>query len=635
MSTKIINILKDDKFEEVLDLFTETSADEVVLVLPKKSQAFNSESSFAALAIEASKQNKEVLVLTSNSEINELALQYNFTVLTANKSFNGGRTRQEVETRLVADVDDDIDNEDDSFEIDDDREGKESTEGEGDDVVASDSSESNPDSISHDNSGEQPMVELVKATTKKNRAMADIIRPQIDDEAVTVKISKKTEQAARVGIRKTKDQKAVDKSIIDDIQDVWGSRSKVDDIFPSFSKKSINFNLSKNFKSGWPKLDLLSKKGTTVFGILSIVILAIVVYITVGSADIFIKPKAHTLDFSLKIFTSDKFSTVDSVSKKIPGQLFSIDKKIDQAFQATGERDVAQKSRGKITVYNNYGTTPQTLIATTRFESNSGFIFRTLKTIIVPGTKVQNGEIIPGSIEVEVIADKAGNAYNIEPGKFFILAFKEKGDLDRYGKFYGLSKEPMKGGIVGKAKIVTEKDYMDAKKVVEERILDEAASELENQSAGLKILNVPSPVIKEVTSTAQIDEAVDSFTVSGMAHVEIVGFKEADLYELIGKFLNSAGSFKIFPDKLQIDFKDIVFDKDQKVLEFTIFVKGSAYSVIDEQKMVTDLIGKDEKQIRDYLKDIEDISSARVLLSPFWVYKVPTNKDKIKFEFEY
>ena len=62
-STKIINVLKDDQFEEILDLFKETSAKEVIFVLPKRSKAFTSEEHFIILANEALKSEKKISVL--------------------------------------------------------------------------------------------------------------------------------------------------------------------------------------------------------------------------------------------------------------------------------------------------------------------------------------------------------------------------------------------------------------------------------------------------------------------------------------------------------------------------------------------------------------------------------------------
>src|SRR3990167_9737321 len=80
-STKIINVLKDDKFEELLDIVKDTDASEVVFVLPKQTKAFKSEGHFVVLADEAKDSNRSISFLCSNPEINELAKKYKFDVL--------------------------------------------------------------------------------------------------------------------------------------------------------------------------------------------------------------------------------------------------------------------------------------------------------------------------------------------------------------------------------------------------------------------------------------------------------------------------------------------------------------------------------------------------------------------------
>src|SRR3989344_2413435 len=80
-STKIINVLKDDKFEELLDIVKDTDASEVVFVLPKQARAFKLEGHFVVLADEAKDSGKSVSFLCSNPEINELAKKYKFDVL--------------------------------------------------------------------------------------------------------------------------------------------------------------------------------------------------------------------------------------------------------------------------------------------------------------------------------------------------------------------------------------------------------------------------------------------------------------------------------------------------------------------------------------------------------------------------
>src|SRR3989339_1160198 len=85
-STKIINVLKDDKFEEVLDLFNQTSAREVIFIIPRKSKAFSNEDHFATLQSVASENDKTVSLLCSNPAMNDMARKYKFDVLLNEKS---------------------------------------------------------------------------------------------------------------------------------------------------------------------------------------------------------------------------------------------------------------------------------------------------------------------------------------------------------------------------------------------------------------------------------------------------------------------------------------------------------------------------------------------------------------------
>jgi len=101
------------------------------------------------------------------------------------------------------------------------------------------------------------------------------------------------------------------------------------------------------------------------------------------------------------------------------------------------------KASGTIIVFNEYSSDSQLLIASTRFLSSNGKIFRTTKNIYVPGTKTENDEIIPGSIDVEVLADYWGDEYNIGSSDFTISGFK---GTAKYTDFYGKSNTAMSGG---------------------------------------------------------------------------------------------------------------------------------------------------------------------------------------------
>src|SRR3989344_3531953 len=378
----------------------------------------------------------------------------------------------------------------------------------------------------------------------------------------------------------------------------------------------INNRTKKSFRN-FPRKSLVG------LGAVSVVLLGIIIYMSMGSAKIDITPKKQSLDIQLKVSSSDKFSSVDAGLNKIPGQLFNVEKNATQTFPTTGEKEVAQKARGKITVFNEYGTTPQVLIATTRFQTSDGLIFRTLTGVTVPGTKVENGKIIPGSVKVEVIADKPGQAYNIPPSKFMIPAFNERGDAGRYEKIYGRSDEAMKGGIIGTAKVVTESDYNTAKEILIAQVTNDVQDSLKTQTSGLKIINAGTVKLKAPESNAKIDEAADELMMTISGSIKTIGFKEEDLMGLIKQYVDKTKNLTAIPEKLTISYTDVVFDEVNNTLTFTVNIKGNGYAKIDIEKIKIDLMGKKENEIRNYLKAVPGVESAKVVLSPFWVKKIP------------
>ena len=658
-STKIINVLRDDKFEEILDVFKNTSAKEVIFILPKKTNALKDESHFIILQNEAKKFEKTVSLLCSNPEINDLAKQYDFDILMP-KAGNLQNSPPVKNVQFVNQIeptndDDGIGNEDNEpFDLEEKEENTKEENGDsvGQNKPLSDEPDDNdddsdtPDKDEADESDEfaQPFkntntekvensFEIIAAAapSKTNRNLSDIINPE--QNGVNLKITQKKQKPVSLDI-KSRDQ-AEEKA--DRITGVWQFASRRQD--KEFNRSGggyfSNFNLPKNLR--FKNILKNVSGGRKIFwflGALATIFLLAFVSVLPGSAKIEISPQKQKLDFRLKITASAQFPAVDFAFNKIPGQLFNIRKNANRTFNATGEREVAQKARGKITVYNEYGTTPQTLIATTRFESPEGLIFRTLKTIVVPGTKVENGKIIPGGIEVEVIADKAGPLYNIAPSKFTIPAFKERNDQDRYGKFYGQSTEPIKGGASGMAKVVTEADYDDALAILtaEAKKLTEEA--LANEASDLKIINAAAVKVDGSESSAKSDEAAENFTMTVSASVKTVGFRQDDLNKLIKQYAEKNGDIIVLPEKLTVSF-DKVSLSGLDVLEFTARVGGDAYLKVNEQKIITDLLGKNENQIKDYFKNLPEIRGAKVLLSPFWVKKMSKNQDKIKLNLVY
>jgi len=616
-STKIINILKDDKFEEILDLFRNTPAKEVIFVLPKTSKAFKSEEHFVILENEAKKSNKKISLLCSNSDTNKLAGKYNFDVLLAKE--DGDKPLITTVNQFTPKKDEDEETEveeiSETEEESEDLEPEIEHEREEDDKQEEQTASAAMYQENDDENDEYQVVTVAKV----KRNLEGIIK----HDGKPIKISSIKEGPVNLGLKKKSFYQPME-----EIKNVWKEQSErvpKDNIWTG-----INSRTKKSFKN-------FPKKSLIILGIVSVVLFGVIIYLSTGSAKIDITPKKQSLDLQIKVSASDKFSLVDVGLNKIPGQLFNIEKSASQVFQATGEKEVAQKARGIITIYNEYGTTPQPLIATTRFQTPEGLIFRTLKGVTVPGTKVENGKIIPGIVNVEVIADKPGQSYNISATKFGIPAFSERNDTGRYEKIYGKSTEAMKGGIVGMAKVVTDLDFNTAKQTLSDQVTKDVEDSLRNQISGLKVINASTTQLKEVESTAKADEVADSFTMAVGGSIKTVGFKEDDLKGLIKQYVDKTQNLTAIPEKLTITYTDIVFDDTNNTMTFMVNIKGNGYAKIDIEKIKTDLADKSEKAIKDYFKSssASAVESVKVVLSPFWVKRIPEDKERIKLQINY
>ena len=641
-STKIINVLKDDKFEEILDIFKNTQAKEVIFVLPKKNNALKDEEHFIILSNEAQKADKTVSLLCSNPEINALGKRYDFDILMPKPSSSSSNKSPNKPIMLVNQIEpdeqrDEEDNdifekeEKDENKLEQDEDEKEDNEEKKKNKDEETEDENLSPAVSRENRTSDDFdIITASAPFKTNRSLSEIIKSK-DEDKINIKILQRKEQERGININKSQAEEKTNQ-----IKSVWqfndsyseSSRRKDDSLWNLINLSGKRFlKIKKIFGAGSPKYLVILCSGI-------LILLFAAVFLISGSAKIDIKPQKKEINFSLKISASDKYSSVDTTFNKIPGQLFNIEEVATQTFQATGQREVAQKAKGAITVYNEYGTTPQTLIATTRFESPEGFIFRTLKTIVVPGTKVENGKIIPGSISVEIIADKPGPSYNISPSKFTIPAFKEKGDTDRYGKFYGQSSEPMKGGVSGMAKVITDSDYTNAISALTAAVKTAVAESLQTQTSGLKIINASAVTMKNPDSNARIDEATDSFIMTVSGFIKTIGFKQEDLNKILKQYAEKDSNITVVPDKLDVSFDKITLT-DNNFLDFTVSVKGNGYAQINIQKILSDILGNNTAQIKNYFQNAKEITSAKVLLSPFWIKKIPKNKEKIRLNLIY
>ena len=103
-------------------------------------------------------------------------------------------------------------------------------------------------------------------------------------------------------------------------------------------------------------------------------------------------------------------------------------------------------ARGLVVLYNALTTAPYKLIKSTRLSTSDGRVYRISKAVSIPGYTMSGSTVVPGSVEVEAVADVPGAAGNLDTSDLTLPAFAGK---PQYSKIYGRTKTAMKGGASG------------------------------------------------------------------------------------------------------------------------------------------------------------------------------------------
>lgn len=655
MDVKIINVLKDDSFEEILELFRRAPGGEVFLVLPKNGKLFRHEDHFAVFASEARQGTKTVSILTPNPDTAVLAKKFGFTVVPSKRTAKTAAVKPKKPEAVLASVPPPADlgireESDDAYSdvpmTSDATMGNESIDSVANDVDPLHNmhildEEGHPVDADEDGKTDEPdKDDLVIGDTQ-----ADFVAAQ--GQAVTVSLAS-TMDGVRGGVPqwtltpKASPEKAAPVPVqsareLDYIDAVWRDKTGQGPQSVSGHTPKLPSLFSRAFSRGSHAASGPSLPKKIAAGILlaALVVLGSVVYAITGSANVTLAAVGKTLDTPITIQASDTFSSIDDAFLKIPGQLLEVSKTSSNTVTATGTRDIASKARGKITVINEFSSSPQTLVATTRFQSTNGLVYRTLQNITVPGSTVKAGKTVAGSVVVDVIADRPGPDYNIPAGKFTIMAFVEKGDAEKAKRFYGTSGQPISGGASGPSTVVTQADYESAQASAVAGVKEQITTALAAQGPALMVLDGDKPVMKETQSSARVDDAADSVTATATGTLTTVAFRTEDLHELIRTSMLKKDRLMVMPDKLQLSYSDISFKPDLGTLTFTVTVKGTGYMPVDVDAIKRDIGGKNAEEMHAYFTDKEGVLSATVKLSPPWVRRAPQNTAKISVKLLY
>lgn len=361
-------------------------------------------------------------------------------------------------------------------------------------------------------------------------------------------------------------------------------------------------------------------------------------FVAFTKADIAITAKKLTLSLpNIKVLVDKNITAVNTSQRVLPGTLFIFPKTVEQEFKSTGQGKDEEKAKGTITIINNFSTSPQILVANTRFETPDGKIFRLDSRTVVPGATLKDGQLQPASIEAKVTADQAGPDYNIPPCntncKFTIPGFE---GTPKFEGFYAISQEAMSGGSFGSVPLITAEDEKNAETAILEEINKQLNEDLKNQiPADLIVLDEAksSLNIKQLASDAEVGDFRQSFKVTATGELRVIAFKKQDLVQILQAQFDPQKPEKYdYCQEPTIEYLKVLPNFSSGTLQLTLSVSQTLCYHLSPEEIKNTLAGKNQEELNVYLKSLEGVEEAQVKLFPFWLRKIPTNPQKINLK---
>jgi hypothetical protein len=288
------------------------------------------------------------------------------------------------------------------------------------------------------------------------------------------------------------------------------------------------------------------------------------------------------------------------------------------------------KAQGPVIIYNTFSDKPQKIIAGTRFANASTKVYRLASSVVVPGYTLSSKKVIvPGSVKAVLVADQAGDKYNITDSSsisdFKVLSYK---DTTKYDSIYARLTGTFSGGFSGSQSIISPSVMTSAVSSLQANLVDSLTKQAQTLVPSGFVFyktaykaSFSAPTIKKETSTTS--------SVSIKGSINFFALQEKDLIASL------AGS-----NTLQIFGKSTYRDSGLDSLEVqpifststvSLKIKGSFDLIgslsVDEFKKI--VMGKTSDETKDALKiyqPVVETISGEVM--PPWA-RIPNDPGRI------
>lgn len=339
-------------------------------------------------------------------------------------------------------------------------------------------------------------------------------------------------------------------------------------------------------------------------------------------------PKSHTVVFD-ETSTFTAYPAASAATGTLSYTVQISDLEDSEVVPSQGTTHAETKASGSIIVYNNYSASSVKLIKNTRFETPDGLVFRVPAEVLIPGKK----GTAPGSVSITVVADKAGDKYNVGPiAKFTLPGLKSSPDM--YATVYAKSTTAFTGGFIGDRPAVAPGALEKALSSVRARL--ESKARAAGGARGDSAVVFPELMRITYQELPNTTEAGGGVRIHEKAHVVMPVFPAAAFAQTVAKAVSAdaeGAPIKIVAGK---DFGAHTANTSSALgagpVNFTLTGQAELVWEVDVEALAQALAGRDSQAFQTIVNGFSGIQEAHARIEPFWKTSFPGNAADIKVD---
>ncbi len=362
------------------------------------------------------------------------------------------------------------------------------------------------------------------------------------------------------------------------------------------------------------------KKRRVVASLVALVILALLLgTFVLPQASLNIYAHSQPLSRDLEISLSKDFKVADTKQLQVPAQIVDKDQQGTKTFSSTGKQNVGIKARGIVSITNNTGKILKLNAATTELSVDKR-VFRLEKD--VSGIKQ--------SMDVAIIADQAGDEYNIPAVTRFEISNQVLGKAPQL--LYATNLVALSGGVSRFTSNISQEDIDSATKELKDTLFNSAKQQLLN-TQGLTLNDALANFeVKNISFDKKAGDQSLSFTGSATGHLKALVYNYDSLKKLIEqRILMTLEQGQVLAtekkEDITVSFKNIDITAGTAIA--MVHVDSVLVSKVDPKSIKAQVRGKSLTEIKDLLLSDPKIDGLDIEMSPFWVRNAPAFSGRI------